>query len=315
MNGINPVEKGIQWMARFSLHRTPSLLFIAGILFAGNPSCVKTPEKLNTARIEELAGHRGTLNPDGTFKISVPRTDLSVRAAGVRITPAMGLTSWAAFSPGRMTIVMGDLVLLEDQVNPVMSVALESGLDVTALHNHFFWETPRVFFMHIHGMNNAETLARAVGAVFKKISETAGGKGEVLQADLDPANTSLEPSQIESILGKKGELKDGVFKITFGREITMHGQTMGNSMGVNTWAAFVGANDRAVVDGDFAMLESELQDVLKTLRASDIQIVAIHHHMTDENPRIIFLHYWGIGRTVDLANGLRRALDKTSTGL
>jgi len=268
---------------------------------------------LDTARIETLTGAKGALDErEGVFKVSAPRADLTIAAAGVRITPAMGLTSWAAFKrAGGHTVVMGDLVLLEDQVNPVMSVALDQGLEVTALHNHFFWDTPKVMFMHIGGTAEEAVLASAVGRVLAKIRDTAGGKGQVPKAEVDPARTTLDPRRIEAILGRKGTLSTGVYKVVIGRTARMHGHEMAAAMGVNTWAAFAGSDERAVVDGDFAMLESELQGVLKALRRAGILIVAIHHHMTGEDPRVLFLHYWGVGSTEDLAKGLRAALDQT----
>jgi Domain of Unknown Function (DUF1259) len=270
-------------------------------------------QALDTARIESLTGAKGALDEkEGVFKVSVPRTDLAVTAGGVRMTPPLGLTSWAAFKrAGDQTVVMGDLVLLEDQVNPVMSAALDGGLEVTALHNHFFWETPRVMFMHIGGMGDEAALATAVGRVFARMSETAGGKGEAPRADVDPAKSSLDPRKIEAVLGAKGTLAAGVYKVVIGRTTRMHGHEMAAAMGVNTWAAFAGSDEQAVVDGDFAMRESELQGVLKALRRAGILIVAIHHHMAGEDPRILFLHYWGLGRTEDLARGLRSALDVT----
>src|SRR3989454_2755075 len=228
-----------------------------------NSSKVPT-QGFDTASIEQLTGAKGKLDEkEGAFKVSVPRSDLTVSAAGVHLTPPMGLTSWAAFKrSGKDTMVMGDMVLLEDQVNPVMSVALDSGLEVTALHNHFFWDSPKVMFMHIGGMGDEAGLAGAVGKVFVKIKETSGGKGDVPTVDIDPAKSSLDPRKVDAVLGKSGELKDGVYKVTMGRVTTMHGETMGSTMGVNTWAAFAGSDDKAVVDGDFAMLESELQGVL-----------------------------------------------------
>jgi hypothetical protein len=266
---------------------------------------------LDTAKIERLTGVTGELNDkEGVFTVRVPRTDLVVTAAGVTLTPPMGLTAWAAFhKAGEQTMVMGDIVLLEDQVNPVMSVALSNGLEVTALHNHFFWDTPKVMFMHIGGMGTEESLAGAVGKVFATLKETSGGKGTVPHAELDPAKTSLDPKPIEDILGVKGQLASGVYKVTIGRTTTMHGHEVGNAMGVNTWAAFVGSDDQAVVDGDFAMLEAELQPVLKALRGAGMHVVAIHQHMTMEAPRIVFLHYWGVGPTRALATGLKAALD------
>jgi len=266
---------------------------------------------LDTAKIEQLTGGKGELNTqEGVFKVSVPRTDLAVTVAGVKMTPPLGLTSWAAFQPmGTQTAVMGDLVLLEDQVNPVMSVALTNGIEVTALHNHFFWDSPKVMFMHIGGMGSTEALAGAVGKVFATIKETSGGKGSVPHAELDPAKTTLDPKTIEEILAVKGQMGNGVYKVTIGRTTKMHDHEVGNTMGVNTWAAFAGSNDMAVVDGDFAMLEAELQPVLKALRGAGINIVAIHQHMAMESPRVLFLHYWGVGPTRALATGLKAALD------
>ena len=265
---------------------------------------------LDTAKIEQLTGGKGELNTqEGVFKVSVPRSDLTVTVAGVKMTPPLGLTSWAAFQPmGNQTMVMGDLVLLEDQVNPVMSVALTNGIEITALHNHFFWDSPKVMFMHIGGMGSTEALAGAMGKVFATIKETSGGKGSVPHAELEPAKTSLDPKAIEEILGVKGQMANGVYKVTIGRTTKMHDHEVGNTMGVNTWAAFVGSDDTAAVDGDFAMLESELQPVLKALRGAGINIVAIHHHMAMESPRVLFLHYWGVGPTRALATGLKAAL-------
>ena len=268
---------------------------------------------LNTARIEELTGAKGSYNEkERVFKVAVPRADLSVTVAGVKLSPPMGLTSWAAFKKaGGKTIVMGDLVLLEDQVNPVMSAALDNGLEVTALHNHFLWDSPRVMFMHIGGMGEEDRLASAVGKVFAKIAAPGAGNPGPAGVAIDPTKSTLDPKRIDAILQAGGELKNGVYKVAIGRETSMHGESMGNTMGVNTWAAFAGSDDRAVVDGDFAMLEPELQGVLKALRGAGIDIVAIHQHMSGETPRILFLHYWGTGRAEDLAKGLRLALDAT----
>jgi hypothetical protein len=157
-------------------------------------------------------------------------------------------------------------------------------------------------------MGDETRLATAVGKVFAKIKEASPEPAQA-DASIDPAKTSLDPGKIDAILGHKGELHDGVYKVTIGREAKMHGVTIGGAMGVNTWAAFAGSDERAVVDGDFVMLESELQSVLKALRGAHIDIVAIHQHMTEETPRMMFLHYWAIGRTDDLAKGLKAALD------
>lgn len=191
-------------------------------------------EKLDAARIEQLTGAKGQLNDkEGVFKVNAPRTDLTVTVGGVKMTPPMGLTSWAAFQNiGDQTMGMGDMVVLEDQVNPVMDVALQNGFAVTPLHNHFFWDSPKVMFMHIGGMGTEEKLATAVGKVFAKITETSGGKGEAPRADLDPAKTSLDLTTIEEVIGAKGELSNGMYKVTLGRTTTMHGHEVGNTMGV-----------------------------------------------------------------------------------
>lgn len=224
--------------------------------------------------------------------------------------PDLGLTAWAAFKHADdHTMVMGDIVLLENEVNPVMSAALDSGLDVTALHNHFLWDSPRVMFMHIGGMGDEAALARAVGRLFGKLKEVMQTRPSPPLANIDAAKTSFDPEDIEQILGAAGTLKNGVYKVVFGRKATMGGHEVGSEMGINTWAAFAGSEQLAIVDGDVAMLESEVQPVLKALRAANINIVAIHNHMIGESPRYVFLHYWGVGPVEDLAKGLKAALD------
>jgi hypothetical protein len=166
-------------------------------------------------------------------------------------------------------------------------------------------------FLHVEGMGELDAIAAAVGNVFAKIRDTSGAAAERKTPNLDPARTTLDPKRLDSLLGAKGDFKDGVYKATFGRTTRMHGVPVGKTMGVNTWAAFVGSDAEAFVDGDFAMLESELQSVLKKLRAAAIDVVAIHQHMTEEDPRIVFLHYEGVGKLEDLAKGLRAALDAT----
>jgi hypothetical protein len=283
------------------------------VILAGHGARAEKTPALDTAAIEQLTGAKGVLDAkEGVFKVSLPRKDIAATAAGVKMTPGMGLTAWAAFTnAGKHTMVMGDIVLLEDQVNPVMSAALDGGLEVTALHNHFFWDSPKIMFMHVGGMGDEKALATGIGKVFAKLKETSGGKGETLHADIDPSKTTLEPAKIEAVLRYKGELKDGIYKVVIGRSTKMGGHAVGKAMGVNTWAAFAGSDAKAVVDGDFAMLESELQPVLKALRGGGIDVVAIHNHMTTETPRILFLHFWGVGPTEALAKTLASALAVT----
>jgi hypothetical protein len=266
---------------------------------------------LDTQRIEALTGLKGSLNADGSvFKVSFPRSDIRAKVGQVRMNPALGLTAWAAFTRmGDHAMVMGDIVVLENEISPIMSAALDSGLEVTALHNHFVWDEPKVMFMHIGGSGDEAELANAVGKVFARLKALIRNPQTAPGARIDPAETSLDTRRIASIIGEEGSMRDGVFKITIGRQIEMMGHRVGKDMGVNTWAAFAGTDRSAVVAGDFAVLEEELQDVLKTLRRGGIHVVAIHNHMTFEKPRMLFLHYWGLGFAEQLARTLRSALD------
>jgi len=273
-------------------------------------------EKLDTARIEGITGLKGTRDEtEGVFKVNSPRTDVKVVVDGSALPPFMGLTSWAAFQTGKSApaMVMGDLVLFQDEVNPVMSALLDAGVSVTALHNHFFFDEPKVFFMHIDVEGTAEALATGVRRALDKVKEirAANAKPAANSGTKPlPEKSAITGAPLEQALGAKGQAKDGMFKAVIGR--TTHaacGCEIGREMGVNTWAGFAGTDDNAVVDGDFAVLESELQPVLRSLRKADIDIVAIHHHMTGETPRVLFLHYWGRGKAVNLARGVKSALD------
>jgi hypothetical protein len=271
---------------------------------------------LDTAQIDRLTGLKGTWSEsEQVHKVSQPRTDLPIAIDGWTMPPFMGLTSWAAFAEGGTSEVMvaGDLVLLEDEVNPVMSAALDAGLSVTALHNHFFFDQPRVYFMHIGGEGTVQQMASAVKAALARQKEIRTSQPQPAKAfgrGFAPAKNAITGAKIDSALGTKGQANNGMFKVVIGREVTMPcGCPMGKEMGVNTWGAFAGTDDNAVVDGDFAVLEDELQPVLKSLRAADINIVAIHHHMTHEKPRMLFLHYWGKGPVDTLVAGLKKTLD------
>jgi len=292
-----------------------SLPALALVACAIAPAARAADPPLDTAAIESITGIAGTMNAaENVYKISKPRTDIKPSVDRWTLPPFMGITSYAAFMPiVGGTMVMGDTVLLEDEVNPAMSAALDAGLEVTALHNHFFFDQPRVFFMHIGGMGDTARMARAVKAVYDRIAQVRSAQATPASAfpgDI-PATSSISAAPIEDVFGTKAQSSNGMVKVVVGRKATMHGVEIGNEMGVNTWAAFAGSDQQAVVDGDFAMLESELQTVLKTLRSEGIQIVAIHQHMTNESPRYVFLHYWGKGKAVDLARAVKRALNTT----
>jgi len=270
---------------------------------------------LDTARIDQITGLKGTLNKqEGVYKVSLPRADLKISVDKWQMPPFMGLTSWAAFKPGMKenAMVMGDLVLMQDEVNPVMSAALNNGLQVTALHNHFLFDEPKVYFMHIAGEGGLEQLASAVRKALDQVKEVRAASPQPatsFSAAALPVQSSISPKPLETILRAAGQTNNGMFKVVIGRNTKMScGCEAGKEMGVNTWAAFAGTDDNALVDGDFAMTEDELQAVLKTLRAEGVNIVAIHNHMTGETPRYIFLHYWGRGKAEGLANALKAAL-------
>lgn len=271
---------------------------------------------LDTAKIDNITGLKGTWNEtERVHKVSQPRTDLPISVDGWTMPPFMGLTSWAAFTEGGKAEVMiaGDLVLMEDEVNPVMSAALNAGLSVTALHNHFFFDQPRVYFMHIGGEGTVDQMAHGMRVALAKQKEIRAAQSQpakVFGTAFAPAKNAITGSTIDSTLGTKGQANNGMFKVVIGREVKMPcGCAMTKEMGVNTWASFAGTDDNAVVDGDFAVLEDELQPVLKSLRAESINIVAIHHHMTHEQPRMLFLHYWGRGPVDQLTKGLKKTLD------
>jgi hypothetical protein len=273
--------------------------------------------KLDTSTIDRLTGGKGAMNEEeGVYKVSFPRDDVKVDVDGVRMPPFMGLTSWAAFKPGMndgTLMVMGDMVLFQDEVNPAMSAALDNGLSVTALHNHFFYDEPKVYFMHIGGEGTAEALAAGVRKVQDKVKEIRSAAPQPAKGFGHkplPAKSGIAAAPLAEAIGAKATEKDGMVKFTIGRKAKMPcGCEVGKEMGVNTWAAFYGSDAHAFVDGDFATFEGELQPVLKALRANDINVVAIHNHMEGETPRVIFLHYWGVGPAGKLAAGVRAALD------
>src|SRR6266487_4293799 len=274
---------------------------------------VSAPAALDTAKIDQITGLKGKLNEkEGVYKVTFPRDDVKVVVDGWIIPPFMGLGTWAAFKETKAgAMVMGDTVLFEDEVNPAMSAALDNGLSVTALHNHFFFDQPKVYFMHIEGEGTVDKLAGAVKKMYDTIKPIRGPNAKpaesfsvVGQPSL-PEKNSITAAPLNEIFGMQGESKDGMVKFTIGRPATMHGVKIDKDMGVNTWAAFAGTDNNAVVDGDFAVTEDELQPVLKSLLKDKINIVAIHQHMTHEEPRIMFFHYWGRGRAKDLANAVK----------
>lgn len=256
---------------------------------------------------------------DGVLKVNIPRNDLTVTIKGRSTPTPFGFGGWLALSKGDggHDVMMGDLVLTEDEVNPVLSTLLSNGLTATALHNHFFWESPRIFYMHVHGHGSAADLAAKVKPAVDLIGR--GAPPRTATSPAGPAVTagSLDTTALAKIIGYPGEQTGPVFKITIGRaDIAMRemGAVINARMGLNTWAAFAGTNDDAMIAGDVAMLESEVPAVLQALRRHDLNVVAMHHHMLNAQPVVIFLHYWGQGPAAKLATGVRAALDVLGKG-
>ena len=257
---------------------------------------------------------------DNVLKINIPRNDLKVTIDGTATPTPFGFGGWLAMTKGDggNEVMMGDLVLVEDEVNAVMSALLDNGLEVSALHNHFFFENPRIFYMHVHGHGKASDLATKVKPAVDLIgrgqvqhqSSVTGGRSNITAGSLDAA-------KLARIAGHEGEQTGPVYKITVGRDdlkLTEMGAKINSRMGLNTWAAFYGNDANAEVAGDIAMLGPEVTPVLKALRGNGLDVVAIHHHMIGTQPAVYFLHYWGTGPAEKLATGFKAALDELGKG-
>jgi len=277
--------------------------------------------ELNKEAIEQASGAEATVKPDGVVRIGWARDDVNVNIDGMKFPPSAGLGSWAAFkaAPGG-AVVMGDTVVFQDEVDAAMDAAFANGLSITALHNHFFYDKPKVYFMHIGGRGKAGELAAGVKAVWDAIKEVrrqrskpaAGFEGPVVKADGE-----IDAAKIRTITGLEPARKPrGVLKISQGRAGEMHGAEVAGTMGLGSWAAFSGSDERAAMDGDFIMTANEVQPVLKSLRESGIHVVALHNHMIGEEPSFYFTHFWGTGPVKKLAQAFRDALDaqKASRG-
>ncbi len=285
----------------------PFVLLLAGVQFAAAQDM-----PANYAAVLKDLGRQGDFK-DGVLKVNIPRNDLNVVVDGVATPTPFGYGGWIALTKGDggMDVMMGDLVLMETEVNPVMSAVLEQGLDVTALHNHFFHETPRIFYMHVHGHGTSADITRRIKPALDLIGK-APATASTGRADGSVTAGPLDTAKLSATIGSPGEQTGQVYKITIGRpDINLRemGAAIDARMGLNTWAAFFGSNESAVVAGDVAMLETEVTPVLKTLRANGLEVVAIHHHMTGPRPTVIFLHYWGKGPAATLATGVRAAVD------
>ncbi|MDB5136046.1 MAG: hypothetical protein JWP37_2649 [Mucilaginibacter sp.] len=295
-----------------------ALLLPMGKLLALPLPTAKTPPITTDemAAIDAALGKKGSYkDAEQVYTTPLPRNDLKMKIKGEPVPIPFGFGGWVSFkktTDGKSAMVMSDTVLQMEEVNPLISAAHANGLEIAAIHNHFFYEEPRIFYMHIHGMGNIADLA-------KKYADT------IRDSKIFPANQPA-PSPPPTITGKEnfdlpaldaivkytGTVNGPTYKYTIGRadvKVMAMGVEMTTNIGLNTWASFAGKQDDAHIAGDIAMLQSEVNTVIKTLRAHNLEVVAVHNHMLGDDPHMIFLHYYGRGNAATLAQGFRAALD------
>ena len=288
------------------------LLLSSVTAWAQTHKATKASASADWKDVDSAIGRAGQDQPDGTHKYALPRKDLNVTLNGVQIKAGLALGSWVAFKPAANgnSMVMGDIVLTEDEVAPVMEVLQTGGIKITALHNHLIGELPRVMYMHIHGMGNAASLGNAIHVAIAttKTPET-GVPAAAPELDIDT-------KQIDQILGHTGKNNGGIYQVGVQRaeHITEAGMSIPNSMGVATALNFQPTGDgKAAITGDFVLLAKEVNPVIKALRENGIAVTALHSHMLDEQPRLFFMHFWANDDALKLAKGLRAALDQTNS--
>jgi hypothetical protein len=290
----------------------PKIIVVAIVLGALGIEAKCAACDLSAENVGQAIGVKAMMTPDGVVRVGWPRKDVAIAVDGVALRPFAGLGSWAAFQKTEHgAMLMGDTVVFQDEVNPAVDAALANGIEITGLHNHFFFDEPKVFFMHIGGEGCPDKLAQGVRAVWDAIKKVRSVNAlPARQFDEQvPQTGSLDAESLASVIGSKAATEDGVVKITIGRDSVMHGDKFGGSMGLTTWAAFSGSDTLAAIDGDFAMTAAEVQPVLNALRHGGINIVALHNHMVGEQPAYFFVHFWGKGKAAELATTFKQALD------
>ncbi len=267
------------------------------------------PVQVNWTAVEQAMGRTGALQPGDVYKFGLPRGDLTVAIDRIRLKPALALGSWVAFkATSSGAVAMGDLVLRDDEIAPVMARLAEGGIEVTALHHHVLHETPRVYYMHVHGTGDAVKLAQVVRAAIG-LTRTPPPAGAAAPA---AGPSGIDTARIAQALGHAGKVNGGVYQVSVARPDTIRdeGLVIPPAMGVATALNFQptgGGN--AAITGDFVLRAAEVNPVLRALRAHGIEVTAVHNHMLDEEPRLFFMHFWAVGDGVRLAEGLRAALD------
>lgn len=296
---------------KFRLHHVLAVLSLSGLtaLGQGPTSSQANPWKA----VEAAMGRPGQSQADGAYKFAMPRKDLNVTVNGVQVKPGLALGSWSAFNnPGKRAVVMGDLVLTEDEVSPVMQKLQAGGIEIAALHNHLLHETPRVMYMHIHGKGDAVVLAKAIHDALAETKTPGPDSGAAPAAQ----NIGIDTAQIEQALGRKGKVSGGIFQVGVPRaeHITDEGMAIPGSMGLSTALNFQPTGGgKAAITGDFVLIGSEVNPVIKALQSHGIAVTALHSHMLEEQPRLFFMHFWANDDAVKLAQGLRAALDHTNS--
>jgi hypothetical protein len=324
------------WLKTAAVATTPVLLGTRPNMPApATPFVGKTPAltAAEIAAIEAALGKKGTyVDAQATHTTSLPRNDLKVRIKGEPVPISFGFGGWVAIKhtlDGKSSMLMSDTVLLQEEVNPLMSAALAQGLEIGAVHNHFFYEEPRIFYMHLHGMGSPAELAQKFAAALQDSKLLPANQPKPAASGAQPGNNAtpsagpptgkelFDISALDKLVGYQGVVNGPTYKYTVGRadlQCLMMGTEMTAAIGLNSWAAFAGQQDSAHIAGDIAMLEHEVNSVIKTLRDHNLEVVAVHNHMLLDQPRLLFLHYYGRGPAAQLASGFRAALDQLGKG-
>ena len=288
-------------------------VFVIVQLHAQQNSSKAAPAASNWKAVDDAMGRAGQDQPDGAHRFNMPRSDLKVTANGVEIKPGFALGSWAAFQMmGNHSDVMGDLVLTESELGPVMQKLVDSGIEITAVHNHLLNESPRIMYMHIHGQSDAVKLAGSLREALA-LSKTPAAAPAPSGA---PPDLGFDAKQLDMILGQTGRNNNGVYQYSVPRaeKITDGGMTVPNSLGVATGINFQPTGGgKAAITGDFVMVGKEVNPVIKALKQNGIAVTALHSHMLEEQPRLFFMHFWANDDATKLAKGLRAALDQTNS--
>lgn len=291
---------------------------LAAYSFWGSGESQEVQNLISTSSYETLTGLKGTYNEkDKVYKIIIPRNDIKVAIYEINLDSSKGLNSTISFTPINESqfLVMGELVLFQDEINCAMSALLNNNIDVSALHNHFLYDVPKVYFLHFSGKGTIGDLSKGIRNCLTDVSDVRVKNTSLpsrFGGTLILNKNDIDSNAIEETLGVKGQNQGGISKFTFGRNVKIHGASVGSEMGVYSWTAFGGSNENAVVDGEFAVKERELQSVLKILRKGNLEILAIHQRMTGEYPRMTYIHFWGKGKALPFAKTIRQALDVMS---